>query len=101
MFTGTRDFHGHYVGQWRLGVSPLRERTPSAEQQQPAAPLAHKIGQHPQLLEGEERGFDAAEKDGPVAEQLFSRLRKSGDELETVLNAQPQELVLGGSLQRD
>ena len=83
------------------GVATFRERAPSAEQQQATAALAHEIGKHAHLLEREERGFDAAEYDGSVGEQLFARFREAGDELETILHTKSQEFVLGGSLQRN
>ena len=55
------DVHGKDVLERSIDIPSLCERILSAEHQKPAAALAYEIGDHAELVEGEERGLHAAQ----------------------------------------
>ena len=92
------------VGNRRAAVSAFAKRTRTAEHQQAAAAPLDELGNHLQLIAREDAGFDAAEDQAAVLEQLFARLREPADELFGILRLvaeQPHVFVVGRALQRD
>ena len=84
----------------RAAPAALGERPAAAEHQQPAAPLVHEIGDHPELLGRERRRLDAAQNESAILEELFARLGKAGDQLVGVRDGLTVVLVLGRPGQR-
>ena len=92
---GNRD--RQHVGQRRPGVAAFRQRRTTAEHNEAAAAHTHEVGQHAQLVGGEERGFDTAENDGAIAEQLGTAGGKAAQQIEAVAHAEAQELAFGAA----
>src|SRR5437870_2373446 len=90
----TRKHHRKDLCNGRLGVTTFAQCITPAQCEQAAAALAHEFGEHAQLITREESGFDAAENDCAILEELFALDRKSTDQLEAVLHAKTQVLAI-------
>ena len=69
------------VGDRRAAVAALGKRTRAAEHEQPAAALVDEVGDDLELVARERGGFDAAENQAAILEQLLARRREAGREL--------------------
>jgi hypothetical protein len=92
------DDRQHFADR-RAAPAAFGKRPPAAEHQQPAAALVDEVGEHAQLLGREGGGFDAAEDDRAVREQLLARLREAAEQLVLVADVAAPVLVLGGPQQ--
>ncbi len=85
----------------RAGPAAFGKRSASAEHQQAAAALVHEVGNHPELVGRERRGFDAAENQAAILEQLLARLREAAHHFIRRRHVAAEVFVLGGPLQQD
>ena len=67
----------------------------------PPPRLFDEVGEHAELFGRERGGFDAAENDRAIREQLVAGLREPGDQFVGVGDVEPAVLVLGRALQDD
>ena len=90
-----------HISKCRTAKPTFGERTAPAERQETAAAHIHELGQHAQLVAGEEGGLDAAKHDRAVGKELVARGGESGQQLQAVSHAESQELALGAAQQAD
>src|SRR5258708_6810463 len=80
---------------------PSGNGAPPAKKEHAAPPNRDEVGEHFHLSLRESARFDAPEDDGPIGEELTWRLRKAVGQLLSVVDVEPQVLVLCGPLERD
>ena len=91
---------GQRISDWRPGIAALRERPRPAQHQQSAAAALDELRHHAQLVASERAGFDAAENQSAVGEQLVARLGEAASELVRSVEHEPVVLVVGRAQQR-
>ena len=91
--------HRQHVGQSGALEGAFAERRPAAQRKQPAAPLADELADHPELVGSEEPGLHAAENQPAITEQIGPAGREAANQIETVIDPEPEELALRGSLE--
>ena len=88
-----------HLGHRRVGEATFGECGAAAQREQTSAALAHEIGEHAELVAGEERRLDAAEDDSAILKQLFAREGKASHHLEAVTHAEAQKFFFGAAHQ--
>ena len=96
---GVGEHHGQHVRDRRARVAAAGEGVASAERQQTAAPLVDEVGDHLQLVAGEEARFHRSQNQAAIGIQLRPGIGEPALQLFSVVDVQAQELVLGGTLQ--
>ncbi len=87
------------VGHRRAAEAAFGQRAAPAEGNQRAAALVDEIRQHSQLRPGERRRLDVAENHRAVLEQFVAAGGKPAQQVERIIDVEPQILVLGAAQQ--
>ena len=83
------------IGKRGALVAAALERTPASQDKQATAALADELLNHAKLVVREEARFHTTEDQAAIAEQFLTRPRESAGQLLRVLDAEPQEFVVG------